>query len=98
MEISKQVQPMIDRDHHHVSPAGQILSVNPRPSAALRRETSSVTPKHHRPFAISVRARRPDVQAEAVFVITLDGGIRLRRKNLHGIKILGRLVAESYCI
>src|SRR5437016_14505299 len=89
---------MIDRDHHHVSPAGQILSVNPRPSAALRREASSVTPRHHGPFAIGIGARRPDVEAETIFVITLDRGIRLWRKNLYRVEILRRLVTESHCI
>jgi len=60
----------------------------------LSAATAAVTPKHYRPFTSRVGTWRPDVQAQTILVIALDGGICLRRKHGYRAEILRRLVAE----
>src|ERR1022692_2090434 len=67
---TKNVQAMVDGDHHHVSAERQIGSVVTGGGSGPGAKSAAMQPEHHRPLAAVVECWCPNVQHEAVLALT----------------------------
>ena len=63
----KDIEAVVDRDHHDVVASREIGAVVAAVAAMAAGETAAVEIDHHRPAAMVTQAPGPDVQEQAVF-------------------------------
>ena len=72
MQKAEDAEAVVHRHHHHIPDPRQMLAVDARLRASADRVAAAMNPHQHRPLA-GIRARRPNVQVEAVFADPMRG-------------------------
>jgi hypothetical protein len=92
---AKQAKPVIERNHHHITPRGQPRAVEEWARTVAEQKSPAVQPDQHWPSRVVCR-RGPDVEIEAVFAHLGEGQTRLvdRVGPLHGRRAIGAGLAD----
>src|SRR5260370_30343364 len=66
IQISKNIEPVIHADHHHIPGTGQVGAVKSVCRARARGKTAAVEPNHDRPLASVIHTGRENIDDQAI--------------------------------